>query len=79
MDFISNNQIDGGPKVLEQYDEFKEFSDVSKKFLRFAANYLSNGNSDPNNNPSLKSCLLRIPGSVNSKCSQNGIVTILQK
>jgi hypothetical protein len=46
MDFISNNQIDGGPKVLEQYDEFKEFSDVSKKFLRFAANYLSNGNSD---------------------------------
>lgn len=79
MGFISNNQIDGGPKVLEQYDEFKEFSDVSKKFLRFAANYLSNGNSDPNNNPSLKSCLLRIPGSVNSKCSQNGIVTILQK
>jgi hypothetical protein len=71
--------IDGGPKVLEQYDEFKQFSDVSKKFLRFAAIWLSNGNSDPNNNPSLKSCLLRIPGSINSKFIQNGIVTILQK
>lgn len=53
--------------VLEQYEEFNEFSDVSRQFLRFASKYFSNGKSDPNNYPSFRSCLLRLPGSVNSK------------
>jgi hypothetical protein len=35
---------------------------------RFAAQHLSNGKSDHSNNPSFKSCLVRIPGSHNSKC-----------
>jgi hypothetical protein len=40
----------------------------SKKFLKFAATYFTNGKSDPNNNPTFNSCMLRIPGSFNSKC-----------
>lgn len=43
----------------------------------FAKHNLSNGKADKNNNPSFKSCLLRIPGSINSKYDKQ--VTILQK
>ena len=46
-------------------------------FLRFAKDYLSNGKADKNNNPSFKSCLLRIPGSINSKYDTK--VKIVQK
>lgn len=67
---------------LTKVEEFKEFNEVSKLFLRFASQYLSNGKCDPNNSPSLKSCLLRIPGSLNSKCTSDGIdpeVKIIQR
>jgi hypothetical protein len=43
---------------------------------RFAAEHVSNGKSDHSNNPSFKSCLVRIPGSHNFKCVQannNGV------
>jgi hypothetical protein len=55
------------PTALENITEFQKFDNVSVEFLRFAKNYLSNGKADKNNNPSFKSCLLRIPGSINSK------------
>lgn len=61
--------IDG--LILEEIEEFKKFNEVSKVFLKFASQYLSNCKCDPNNSPSLKSCLLRIPGSINSKCLAN--------
>jgi hypothetical protein len=65
-----------GP-ILELESQFSQFLDdkPSQSFLKFAAQHLSNGNSDPNNNPSFKSCLLRVPGSHNSKCidRNNGI------
>ena len=51
--------------------------DVNKAFLQFAARYLSNNKSDSYNRTSLKSCLLRIPGSINSKCKKE--VKILQE
>ncbi|MDR4492632.1 MAG: DNA primase noncatalytic subunit PriX [Candidatus Nitrosocosmicus sp.] len=54
--------------VLEQCDIFAKFQDPSKQFLRFAKNFLSSNRADASNNPSFKSCLLRIPYSVNSKC-----------
>jgi hypothetical protein len=53
--------------VLEQESKFAEFDQPSQTFLKFAAQFLSNHKSDTNNNPAFKSCLLRIPGSYNSK------------
>lgn len=53
--------------VLEQYDIFAKFDNPSTTFLRFAKHYLSCGKADISNNPSFKSCLLRIPSSINSK------------
>lgn len=40
----------------------------AKKFLQFAERYLSNSKCDAGNHPSLKSCLVRVPGTFNSKC-----------
>jgi hypothetical protein len=50
----------------------------SEQFLRFAKDNLSNCKADKQNNPSFKSCLLRIPGSINSKYC-NSKVKIVQK
>jgi Primase X len=66
--------------VFENYDIFNAFNtkyDLFKEFLRFSKNFLSNNKADKNSNPSLKSCLLRIPGSINSK--YNNKVRIDQK
>jgi hypothetical protein len=59
-----NNKI-----VLEYVSEFADIEHVSTKFLRFAEWYLSAGKSDSvhNNTVSLKNCMLRIPGTYNSK------------
>jgi Primase X len=53
---------------LEQNETFSKFNQPSIQFLRFAEQYLSNNKSDPSHNPSIKSCMIRIPGSFNSKC-----------
>ena len=64
-------------------DDFGELANYchrqqpSREFLKFAENYLSNGKSDPNHNPSFASCLVRIPGSINGKNGKE--VQILQK
>jgi hypothetical protein len=58
--------------ILEEIDIFNEFENPSKQFLRFAKDYLSNNKADKLNNPSFKSCLLRIPFSINSKYLLNG-------
>jgi Primase X len=68
--------------VLEQEETFATFDQPSKKFLKFAAQYLSNYKSDAKNNPSFKSCMIRIPGSYNSKCieeNRGSEVKIIQK
>lgn len=65
--------------VLEQEEVFTKFDQPSKRFLRFAARHLSNYKSDPNNNPSLKSSMVRIPGSINSKRITKSEVKIIQK
>ncbi|MDR4512515.1 MAG: DNA primase noncatalytic subunit PriX [Nitrososphaeraceae archaeon] len=65
------------PEVLENIKEFQEYDNPSEELLRFAKQELSNDKADKNNHPSFKSCLLRIPGSINSK---NGkVVKIVQK
>ena len=57
------------PIILEDVKEFSNIERVSTKFLRFAEWYLSNGKSDPahNKSVSVNNCMLRIPGSYNSK------------
>ena len=64
---------------LEDIADFNDLinDDPNNKFLRFAARYLSNNKSDPNNYQSVKSCMLRIPHSINSK--NNSVVKIIQK
>jgi hypothetical protein len=54
--------------ILEEYDIFSDFDLPSKVFLKFAEQYLSKNKSDASHNPSFKSCMIRIPGSHNSKC-----------
>jgi hypothetical protein len=66
--------------VLEQESKFAQFDHPSQTFLRFAAQFLSDHKSDSNNNPAFKSCLLRIPGSYNSKyIEQNKEVKIIRR
>jgi hypothetical protein len=67
--------------VLESEDIFNNGrfgSNPSQKFLRFAEWFLSNGKCDPQHNKtvSIRNCMLRIPGSINSKNGQ--IVRIIQ-
>jgi hypothetical protein len=57
--------------VLEQEEVFNKFDQPSRRFLKFAEQYLSNYKSDPSHNPSFKSCMIRIPGSHNSKRIQD--------
>jgi hypothetical protein len=65
--------------ILEQMSEFKNYKGSSKSFLRFAEWYLSNGKADPEHyhTVSFNNCLLRIPGSYNSKNMSQ--VSIIQK
>lgn len=73
------------PVSLSIFDELKEFDNPDNMFLRFEKDFLSKGYADEANHPSLKSCLLRVPGSLNSKCLSNGLteeeskVKIIQK
>jgi len=53
--------------VFEELPEFARFEEPSLKFLRYAERHLTNGKSDPCHSPSFKSCMLRIPDSINSK------------
>jgi hypothetical protein len=65
--------------ILENIKEFECVKNISLKFLRFVESYLSLNNSDcqHNHTVSFNNCMLRIPGSINSKNSQ--IVKIIQK
>jgi hypothetical protein len=68
--------------ILEEYDVFAEFIDPAKKdlttrFMRFCEEFFTAGKCDPNHRPSVSSCLLRVPGTINSKC--NAQVEIVQE
>ena len=57
------------PRLLEDMPEFARFTEPSKKILRFLEKRLSNGKSDHvhNSNVSFGNCMLRVPGTFNSK------------
>jgi Primase X len=66
--------------ILEEYTQFEEFEKPSLKFIRFAEFSMTGGKSDPSHNPSFKSCMIRIPGSYNSKCSpEKNEIKVYQK
>jgi hypothetical protein len=44
--------------------------------IRYAAQKWTEGKNDPSNHPSVNSCLLRVPGSINSK--NNKVVEVVQ-
>ena len=55
--------------VLENVKQFEGVPNISVKFLRYVESYLSLKKSDAshNNTVSFNNCMLRIPGSINSK------------
>jgi hypothetical protein len=53
--------------LLDQESIFARFDKPSTEFIRYAAKRWTNGKNDPSNHPSVNSCLLRVPGSINSK------------
>jgi hypothetical protein len=65
--------------ILENIKEFEGIPNISLKFLRYAELSLSLKKSDPQHNHtvSFNNCMLRIPGSINSKNGQT--VRLLQK
>ncbi|MGC1134465.1 MAG: hypothetical protein WA941_16675 [Nitrososphaeraceae archaeon] len=65
--------------ILEDIKEFVNIEQASTKFMRFAEWYLSLGKSDPahNSTVSLNNCMLRVPGTYNSK--NNTMVKIIIK
>ena len=66
--------------ILEQFSQFEEFENPSQKFLRFAEYYLTSGKADPSHSPSFKSCMIRVPGTYNSKYPQGkDEVKLIQK
>lgn len=72
------------PKPLEEIDKDLAMLEphTSNKFLQFAERHLSAGRCDKGHHPAIKSCMLRIPGSINSKCKKLGLdpeVKIIQR
>jgi hypothetical protein len=68
--------------ILEEEDRFARLvdpggKDLTSKFMQFAEDFLTNKKGDPQHNPTVNSCLVRIPGKINSKCGQ--IVNIIQR
>jgi hypothetical protein len=73
--------------LLEEYGTFYEFTkyldkDLTSLFIQFAEEHFTNYAADRLHNPTVKSCLVRIPGSLNSKClakEEDSEVKIIQR
>ena len=69
--------------VFEEHQLFYKFlpyvdsKNLTTESLRFAENLFTKGKADPNHRPSIKSCLVRVPGTINSKNDQQ--VQVVQK
>jgi hypothetical protein len=70
--------------VLEEEEVFAKFQNdkyngpsLSTKFIRFAEAFFTNKKNDLQHRPSVNSCLLRVPGSYNSKNGQQ--VSVIQQ
>jgi Primase X len=69
--------------ILDDIDELKRSVTsyhkyyLPNRFLKYAEQYFTDSKSDPQHNPTVNSCLMRIPGTMNSKCNRE--VSILQE
>jgi hypothetical protein len=72
---------EGKRQALKDFKEIQDYTsyirnDLTTEFIRFVGKYLTNDKGDPKHNPSVSSCLIRIPETVNSK--HNETVKIVQ-
>ena len=67
--------------LLEEESEFARFGYPSRKFIQFSEEFLSDNKADPCHTKGLsfKNCMLRIPGSINSKTGTKEEVKIIRK
>ena len=68
--------------ILEEEERFARLKepngkDLTSNFIQFAEEFLTNKKGDPQHNPTVNSCLVRVPGTINSKCTQE--VKIIQR
>jgi Primase X len=58
--------------ILELESPYADFEDPSRRFIRWAEQFLTNNKADSchSNNLSFRNCMLRVPGSFNSKLVQ---------
>jgi hypothetical protein len=68
--------------ILEEEERFARLKepdgkDLTSKFIQFAEEYLTNKKGDPQHKPTVSSCLVRVPGTTNSKYGQE--VKIIQR
>jgi hypothetical protein len=63
--------------LLELESQFARFDRPSTELLRYTENRFTNGKTDPCHNPTVKSCMVKVPGSINSKNGQQ--VQIVQR
>lgn len=52
---------------MPEFETFRDHQDLNNKFLQFAERRLTNNKADHRHNPSMNSCLFRIPGTINTK------------
>jgi hypothetical protein len=67
--------LDGWTAPLEELPEFynfRHYTDLPDRFLRFAERRLSGGYADQHHSPSIKSCLFRVPGTINTRARDTG-------
>jgi hypothetical protein len=57
---------------MPEFVNFKDDQDLTTRFLRWVERELTEGMADQHHNPSIKSCLLRVPGTINSKAKAAG-------
>lgn len=67
----------GGADTLRNQIIDLRLSDLPSTFMKFCEQCLSDYKADVNHNPSIRSCMLRIPGSINSKSNKE--VNILKR
>ena len=61
-------------EALEQFEDFDPYTnEPSKEFLQFAERHLSLDKADEKNSPAFRSCLLRVPYTLNSKCVEEKV------
>ncbi len=72
------------PNLFSSKSKYSHYY-VSEVFMQFAEDYFTGGKADPNHRSKYKTCLIRIPGTFNSKCLNKRLgleqskVTVVQK